>query len=88
MRRQVILIILLALCAGLTIWVTSMDKIGFMTPFTYGQMRVEAQRHLWMVFWGVLIAIAIGVPLGILVTRPGFRKLATPVISIANVGQG
>jgi len=33
------------------------------------------------------IAIAIGVPLGILITRPGLRRLSPPVIGGANVGQ-
>lgn len=87
MRRQVIIIILLAICVGITVWVTSMDKIGVMTTFSYGEIMKEAQRHLWMVLIGVLIAIAVGVPLGILVTRPGFRKLAPPVIGLANIGQ-
>jgi len=64
-----------------------MDKIGIMEPFTYGEMLKETQRHLVMVLIAELVVILIGVPLGILVTRPGFRKLATPVIGGANVGQ-
>ena len=87
MRRHVILISILALCIGLTIWITNMDKIGIMEPFTYGEMLKETQRHLVMVLIAELVVILIGVPLGILVTRPGFRKLATPVIGGANVGQ-
>jgi len=87
MRRQVVLIILLASCIGLTIWITSMDKIGVMEPFTYGEMRVETQRHLQMILITELIVIPIGIPLGILVTRPGFRKLATPIVGGANAGQ-
>ena len=87
MRRLVVLIFLLAFCIGLTIWITSMDKIGVMEPFTYREMRVETQRHLQMVLITELIVIPIGVPLGILVTRPGFRKLATPIVGGANAGQ-
>jgi len=87
MRRLVVLILLLAFCIGLTIWITSMDKIGVMEPFTYREMRVETQRHLQMVLITELIVIPIGVPLGILVTRPGFRKLATPIVGGANAGQ-
>lgn len=87
MRRHVILISILALCIGLTVWITNMDKIGIMEPFTYGEMLKETQRHLVMVLIAELVVILIGVPLGILVTRPGFRKLATPVIGAANVGQ-
>ena len=87
MRRHVILISILALCIGLTIWITNMDKIGVMEPFTYGEILKETQRHLLMVLIAELVVILIGVPLGILVTRPGFKKLATPVIGGANVGQ-
>ena len=87
MRRHVILISILTLCIGLTVWITNMDKIGIMEPFTYGEMLKETQRHLVMVLIAELVVILIGVPLGILVTRPGFRKLATPVIGGANVGQ-
>lgn len=87
MRRHVILISILTLCIGLTVWITNMDKIGIMEPFTYEEMLKETQRHLVMVLIAELVVILIGVPLGILVTRPGFRKLATPVIGGANVGQ-
>ena len=87
MMRHVILISLLTFCIVLTVWVTNMDKIGVMEPFTYGEMLKEAQRHLIMVVIAEGIAIAIGVPLGILVTRPGFKKLMTPVIGSANIGQ-
>jgi len=40
-----------------------------------------------MVFIAVVIATAIGVPLGVLVTRSGLEKLALPVIGGASVGQ-
>ena len=87
MRRHVILISILTLCIGLTVWITNMDKIGVMEPFTYGNILKETQRHLLMVLIAELLVILIGVPLGILVTRPGFKKLATPVIGGANAGQ-
>lgn len=87
MRRQFILIILLAICIGLTIWITNMDKIGFMSPFTWGEMRRETLRHLNMVLIAEVIVILIGVPMGVLVTRPGFKILTTPVVGGANAGQ-
>jgi len=87
MRHQVILISLLALCIGLTVWITNMDKIGVMEPFTYREILKETQRHLLMVLIAELIVIPIGVPLAILATRPGFKKLAIPIIGGANMGQ-
>ncbi|MBT9141066.1 MAG: Glycine betaine/carnitine/choline transport system permease protein OpuCB [Dehalococcoidia bacterium] len=87
MRRQVVLVSLIALCIGLTVWVTSMDRVGIMFPFTWEGMAKHAQRHLQLVFVAEIIAIAIGVPLGVLVTRPGFKKLAIPIIGGASAGQ-
>jgi ABC-type proline/glycine betaine transport systems, permease component len=40
-----------------------------------------------MVVMAELIVIAIGVPLGILVTRPRFRKFSTPIVGGASIGQ-
>ena len=87
MRRLVVLIVILASCIALTIWITNMDKIGFMSPFTYGELLKETQRHIWMVVMAECAVILIGVPLGILVTRPGFKMLTTPIIGGANAGQ-
>ncbi len=87
MRRQIVFISLLAVLIGLTAWVTSIDKVGIYSTFTYGDILTHTKDHLLMVFWAVLIAMAIGVPLGTLVTRPGFTKLSPLVIGGANVGQ-
>ena len=80
MRRQVIIITLLALCIGVTIWVTSMEKVGFMTPFTGGEIWKEAQRHLLMVLLGVLIAITIGVPIRALRGGKYCNPSAAPIV--------
>lgn len=87
MRRSVILVSLLVILIGLTIWITSMDKIGVYDVFSWTDLLNCTWAHFKMVFMAELIAISVGVPLGILVTRPGFKKLATPVIGGANVGQ-
>ncbi len=87
MKRSIILISILIICIGVTIWVTGMDKIGNMDPFTYGEILKETQRHLGMVLIAECLVIIIGVPLGILVTRRGFKVLATPIIGVANAGQ-
>jgi len=87
MRRQVVLITILTALIGLTAWITSLDKIGVYDVFTWSDVLTDAKAHLQMVLVSELIAIAIAVPLAILVTRPRFRKLATPVIFGGNVGQ-
>ena len=89
MRRYVVLISLLALLLGLTIWITNLEwiKEGVYKPFAWSDLLNSTRAHLEMVLMAEVIAIAIGVPLGILVTRPGFKKLTTPVIGGASVGQ-
>ncbi len=89
MRRYFVLISLLTLLIGLTVWITNLEwiKEGVYRPFTWGDLLNCTWSHLEMVLIAEGIAIAVGVPLGILVTRPGFKKFATPVIGGANVGQ-
>ncbi|MBA7607824.1 Choline transport system permease protein OpuBB [subsurface metagenome] len=89
MRRYFVLISLLTLLIGLTVWITNLEwiKEGVYRPFTWGDLRNCTWSHLEMVLIAEGIAIAVGVPLGILVTRPGLKKFATPVIGGANVGQ-
>ncbi len=87
MRRQVIFISLLTLFVGLTAWITNMEKVGIYNIFPWSDLLSCLKAHLKMVLIAELIAIFIGVSLGILVTRQGFGKLATPVIGGANVGQ-
>jgi len=71
----------------MTIWITNLGTVGIYNTFTYGDLFYSTWAHLKMVFIAVVTATAIGVPLGILVTRPGIEKLALPVIGGASVGQ-
>ena len=87
MRRQIVPALLLAVLVGITIWVTNVGTVGIYQTFAYDELLYSAWAHLKMVFIAVLIASAIGVPLGILATRPGLEKLALPIIGLGSVGQ-
>jgi len=87
MRHQVIIVALLTVLVGATIWVTNLGKIGIYSTFTYGDLLYCAWAHFKMVFIAVAIVTAVGVPVGILVTRPGVEKLSLPVIGGASMGQ-
>jgi osmoprotectant transport system permease protein len=87
MRRQAILVLLLTLLLGITIWVTSLKHIGVYRVFTFGDLFYSAWAHLKMVCVAVVIATSLGVPLGIMITRPGFERLVLPVIGGASIGQ-
>lgn len=87
MRRGAILISLIAILVGLTVWTTSLGKVGIFEMFGYDDIMVHSLEHLVMVFWPVAIGTFIGVSLGVLVTRPGFSRLSPLVIGTANIGQ-
>jgi osmoprotectant transport system permease protein len=86
-RRRIVIIALLVVLVGLTAWITSLGKLGIYSTFTYRDILTDARAHLQMVFMAVLIAIAVGVPLGVMVTRPGFTRLAPFVVGAGSVGQ-
>ncbi|MFW6139067.1 MAG: ABC transporter permease [Spirochaetota bacterium] len=87
MRRRIILVLFLATFVGLTIWIPTIGKVGIYKVFTYEQMLNETLAHIRMVGIAELMAICVGVPLGILVTRQGLKWLSPPVVGVANVGQ-
>jgi osmoprotectant transport system permease protein len=87
MRHNFVLITLLVILIGLTVWITGLGRIGVSRAFTYADILSATKDHLVLVFIPVLVAVIICVPLGILVTRPGFTRLAPGVIGIGNVGQ-
>lgn len=49
------------------------------------ELLQHLREHLWLVFISTLIAVAIGIPTGILLTRR--KSLRSPVLGIANVMQ-
>lgn len=87
MTRRIVLILFLVTFIGLTVWIPTVGKVGIYSLLGYDQMMVLSWAHFQMVAIGELLAIGVGVPLGILVTRPGLKGLTLPVIGTANVGQ-
>ena len=51
------------------------------------KLVTQTLQHLNLTFWSTLIVLVVAVPLGILLTRPAYRKFAGPVLSVANAGQ-
>lgn len=47
----------------------------------------QTVQHLTIAFWATVIVIAVAVPLGVVLTRPSFRKVAPYVLTVANSGQ-
>jgi osmoprotectant transport system permease protein len=51
----------------------------------WSELLTLTREHLFLVFVSTLVAVSIGVPLGILLTR--LKSLQTPILGIANVLQ-
>jgi osmoprotectant transport system permease protein len=81
-------IVLALLLLALYLWVQSRDlDIVEDRTLTQGGVLKALAQHLQLVGLSSLAVLAIAVPLGILVTRPSFRRASPGTIAIASVGQ-
>jgi len=81
-RRAGLALIAITLLTGLLVW-----GLG---PDTIRARRIDliylGKQHLWLVFWSMFAALLIGIPSGILLSRPFARRWAEYVMQIFNVG--
>lgn len=89
MKRQIVFVLLLATFIGITIWVTSLGRIGIYSTFTGEDLLRETKIHLQYVGLGAALAISVGVALGVLVSRPMAQrfKITPVIIGAAGMGQ-
>ena len=52
-----------------------------------GELAQRVREHVGLCVVSTALAVAVAVPAGIAATRPGLRRLATPLLFLANVGQ-
>lgn len=52
-----------------------------------GKLRPQLEQHISISLWATLLTIAIAVPLGILLTRPAYRRFSHPILTVATSGQ-
>lgn len=50
-------------------------------------LRPQLEQHLSLTFWSTVFTILMAVPLGVLLTRPGYRRAGTPILAVATSGQ-
>jgi len=50
-------------------------------------MRRRILEHINLTFWSTVLVVGTAIPLGIFITRPGFKRFAPPVLAVANAGQ-
>lgn len=52
-----------------------------------GKLWPQMVEHLEIAFWSTLFVVLIAIPIGILLTRPAFRRAAPAILTVANSGQ-
>lgn len=82
LRRAVLAVIFIAVVIGLLVY-----GLGFETiKARQVDLIYLGQQHMLLVFWSMLFALLVGIPSGIILSRPFARKWAEYVMQIFNVG--
>src|SRR4051794_41100975 len=79
--------LLLALAAAVIAWAqrgASGPEVGVLAA---GTLAVRIREHIGLCAVSTALAVAVAVPAGVAATRPGRRRLASPLLFVANVGQ-
>ncbi len=50
-------------------------------------LRPQLEQHLSLTLWSTLFTIVMAVPLGILLTRPKYKRAGSPILAVATSGQ-
>lgn len=83
--QPVMFLLLLLLLA--TVWLTAeFDATAEITLQT-DKLVKQFREHITVTLWATLFVLIIAIPLGIMLTRPRFRRVAPYVVSVASSGQ-
>lgn len=80
--RAVMALVALIVVAGLIAWGVGMETIRARQV----DLLYLGKQHLLLVFSSMALALAVGIPSGILLSRPAARRFAEYVMQIFNVG--
>lgn len=69
------------------VWVTSEFDSTTTDILEPQKLFNQLKSHMNITFWSTLLVISIAIPLGIMLTRPAYRKYSGTVLSFANSGQ-
>lgn len=82
LRRAALAVLFLALVIGLLVYGLGVETIKARQV----DLVYLGQQHMMLVFWSMLFALLVGIPSGIILSRPAARKWAEYVMQIFNVG--
>ena len=81
-------VLLAAMAVAVVLWARRGDlDAGEAAVLSGANLGLHAREHLVLSVVSTALAVAVAVPAGIAVTRPALRRLAPPVLFVANVGQ-
>ncbi|WP_338568723.1 osmoprotectant ABC transporter permease OsmY [Erwinia billingiae] len=82
LRRAALAVLFLAVVIGLLVYGLGVETIKARQV----DLVYLGQQHMMLVFWSMLFALLVGIPSGIILSRPAARKWAEYVMQIFNVG--
>ncbi|MFI2335359.1 ABC transporter permease [Nocardia rhamnosiphila] len=75
------------LTAGVLVWAFRRDlTVTQQASLNAGNIATVTWQHILITATVVLLVVVVAVPLGTLLTRPGYRRAAPFVVAIANIG--
>ncbi len=88
LRRLTLPLILAGLGLALYLWVANRELDSIERRQLNGEVLVDnLVEHLQLTATASVLVVVLAVSVGIALTRPGMRRVAPPVIAVANVGQ-
>ncbi|MDZ7278408.1 osmoprotectant ABC transporter permease OsmY [Pantoea eucrina] len=81
-RRAALALLAIVGVLALLVWGLGLDTLRARKV----DLLYLGQQHLYLVFWSMLFALLVGIPSGILLSRPFARRWAEYVMQIFNVG--
>lgn len=81
-QRTALAVLFIAVVIGLLVYGLGIDIIKTRQV----DLVYLGQQHLLLVFWSMLFALLVGIPSGIILSRPAARRWAEYVMQIFNVG--
>lgn len=79
-----ILVVLLAFVIWLLVAPLTATERGTLNP---GALWGSTLEHLQLTFVAAVIVLVVAIPLGVVLTRPAFRRASGPILAVANFGQ-
>lgn len=50
-------------------------------------LRPQLEQHVSLTLWSTILVVVLAVPFGVLLTRPRFKRLGSPILAVATSGQ-